>query len=287
VTEPHALALALPHTPWIPHALALALPHTPWIPHRVESFRRLGAELHAAGDGHDECRTFSDRESNKVWPRKLWGWALDTGATHLVQLQDDVIVSPHFWATLRAMLTARPRDVIGLSAVHPHGPDIARQGHRWYRTPGVVGWAYVFPRELLAAFVAWVDARPEIVAVRNEDDLIGDWLAATGRTAWHPVPTIVDHDVSVPSTYANDAHMHRRATVTWRGYDPADLVSADWWRGDGPVLATPELGRCWACETRAALVTAPNGVGMCGGCLMAFVGARMGVTVRVEGPAGE
>lgn len=45
--------------------------------------------------------------------------------------------------------------------------------------------------------------------------MIGLWCATTGRKVYHPLPTIVDHDVNLVSTYGNDNHENRRSTVRW------------------------------------------------------------------------
>ena len=106
------------------NTIALATPHTPWIPERVESFDRLTASLGVDLPFDDwphniTYRAFTDRESNRVWSQKLFRWALDTGASHLLQLQDDAIVAPRFWPILRAMIEAQPTRIIGLEATHP------------------------------------------------------------------------------------------------------------------------------------------------------------------------
>ena len=72
----------------------------------------------------------------------------------------------------------------------------------------------------LPSFLKWCDANPGIVAQNNEDSLVNFWAHKLGYDIWHPMPTIINHDLGVPSTYANDAHhefsMYRRPTVTWR-----------------------------------------------------------------------
>lgn len=270
--------------------IALGLPHTPWIPERVVSLERLMEQI-TTGDEPAKMRIFDERATNKVWPIKMWRWGLETGATHFLTLQDDVLVSPDFWPTLRAMIEANPLRILGLSAVHPLGPEMARQGHRWYRTKSwLVGWAYVLPREDLAEFVGHVDANPEEVAAKNEDQMLNDWILATGRDCWQPVPSPVDHDTSIASTYSNDDHSHRRTTVTWRGYRREDLVSADWWRsGPGPLLPLAWQSHCWACGVRPAVIkTKETSVAICGQCLgslVGAVGARLGGMLHGPGAA--
>jgi hypothetical protein len=295
------------------NTFALALPHCPWIPERVRShgdlLSQLGIHEHddltdaegygecsgdkpidhgmcCTNDGPDYLEFFQDRESNKVWPRKMWGWGLETKASHLLQLQDDVLVAPNFWPALRAMVAAVPEAVIALSAVHPVGPEIARQGHRWYRTETVVGWAYVIPHIILVEFLAWVDANPELVATLNEDDLLSRYLQVSGRMAWTPCPTICDHDVSIASTYQNDSHTHRRATVTWHGYDAAVLEDVAWWKPqhNPPVLPAADWRKCWFCLKRPeSFRSGVTGGSLCNVCLVEAVAGKLGLLINAGG----
>ena len=213
---------------------ALAIPHTPWVEARRISMMRLAEELdHTNCENVVDVHVFSDREPNRVWAQKLWRWALSTSATHLLQLQDDVEPSPEFWARLHAMVSANPNMLIGLHAAHPAGPDLAQRGDRWYATQGwLVGVGYVFPWALLESFIAWCDANPSEVANRNEDDLISFWAHQSKTLVWHPIPTLIDHDIAVESTYSNDLHAHRRPTVTWRdgSWTSEQLASVEFWR---------------------------------------------------------
>lgn len=238
---------------------ALGLPHTPWNPERVKSFARLcrsvGLEVghtataEFAGVARRDCpavdfRFFADKEPNRVWAQKLWRWAASTSATHLIQLQDDCEPSPEFWARLHAMVSANPNVIIGLEAAHPNGPDLNARGDRWYVTNSwLVGVGYVFPMGLLREFLAWCDANPEQVSQHNEDELINVWVSSANgpKQCWHPIPTLIDHDTSIPSTYDNDTHAHRRPTVTWRdgSWSDEQLKSPEFWRPQARVKVLP------------------------------------------------
>lgn len=246
--------------------IAIGLPHAPWISERRESFSRLIGDLGVHGS-NPMLAIFNERESNRVWSQKLFRWALDTGASHLLQLQDDAIIAPNFWPVLHAMIEAQPNRIIGLEAAHPLGPIQYRAGRRWYRTRAwLIGVGYVFPRMQLAQFVAWCDLNPERVASTNEDSLISQWAAEHGIDIWHPVPTIIDHDLAVPSTYGNDTHyewsLFRKPTVTWRDIqvDPGALESVDYWRASidaAPLLPGPGTELCWYCNTEQGTMTSP------------------------------
>lgn len=287
--------------------LALGLPHTPWIPARVESFQRLvdglglkpplvvsgadGRYVHGPED-LTHVRIFQERESNRVWPGKLYRWAVSTGATHMLQLQDDAIPYERFWSVLRAMLEAVPDQIIGLEANHPLGPEMHRTGRRWYRTRAwLVGVGYVWPLDAklpngLPAFLRWCEANPAILANNNEDSLVNHWAQLHGFDIWHPVPTIIDHDIGVPSTYGNDEHhefsMYRRPTVTWRDVPLlAGLEHADHWGAAlPPLLPGPGTQRCWFCGDREAGATSSKtGARICLPCAFQTLGAYVRIPV--------
>jgi hypothetical protein len=212
------------------------------------------------------ARVFDEREPNRVWAQKMWRWACATGATHLAQFQDDVFTCVRPWSKITAMVEAVPDQIIGLEQAHPMGPELAHKGHRWCRTRAwLIGPAYLFPLDPalpngLPTFLKWCDANPERVAAENEDTLVNRWAVEAGVDIWHPIPTCADHDTSVPSTYGNEAHSHRRPTVTWRGYPDGDLESAEYWRPPvepNPVrLVDPYTNLCWYCVREAGAVAA-------------------------------
>lgn len=233
---------------------SVAISHTPWIPERVESFKRLceGLELvptQVAGQTliqiTDKCHVvsvFQDREPNWSWSEKMWRWAAATSATHCLFLQDDVIPMPGFWNALQAMVEANPDAVIGLETAHPTAPALRDENQRWMTTAdGLIGVAYVVPREFLKAFLNWRATALEPHAVENisEDSLLGLYAAYVDTRIWHPIPTIIDHDISIPSTYQNEHHPNRRPSVKWA--DTASMATWDayTWK---PASSTPHLG---------------------------------------------
>lgn len=233
---------------------ALAIPHAGWKPDRVASLARLFEQLRGA-PWVVPTRVFSDREPNHVWSVKLWRSILeDDQATHLLQLQDDCQVNPtSFWRNLMDIVTAHPTEIIGLESVHPISESIHRTGGpNWYTTTdGLIGVAYVLPRASARDLLRWraQSLRPGAAEALNEDQMIGLFAATTGRRIYHPVPTIVDHDVDLPSTYGNDGHGNRRPLVTTVGAGGVASPKSRWCPEPPPIHtglmygATPRLAR--------------------------------------------
>ena len=188
------------------------------------------------------------------------------------------MVAPCFWPALRAMIAALPQEaeVIGLTSVHPGSVEIARQGHRWFTTRGnLVGWAYMLTHDALSEFRIARDLLPPAFRQMNEDMQIAEWAARSGRLVWHPVPTIVDHDTSIPSSYANDHHGHRRPQVTWRDFGEGSLTDPSWWKPSGTptMLGNAPMFACSFCGVAPGkMVSQETQARICAGCLHKLVG---------------
>jgi hypothetical protein len=174
---------------------------------------------------------------------EAWRWSLEeTDCTHHLFLTDDLYLAPRFLACLRAMVDARPHDVIGLLANHPRAIELYDAGERWYRTSSwVVGPAYLMPRAHLRRFHRWwsdIPRAPEGVASNqyppgrwreywNDDCAINEWVMRHGPgTAYHPLPTIVEHRGDLPSTCGHGDKTSRQR-VSWR--------QKQWWVDDATV----------------------------------------------------
>lgn len=210
------------------------------------------------------------KEPNHVWAEKMRIHWLNSGAEWCVTLQDDVILYPRFWEALSAMVQHVPAGaVLGLAAVHPGQVEAYYQGHRWYRTRAwCVGWGIAMRRAEVQAFDLWCRrSDPQRVKSTTEDTLLNHWITETGRDAWHPSVSTVDHDVRLESTYANDDHVHRRPRVTWRD-TPADLTREEYWIDSSPRLyEVPVELLCWVCGAAPAAVALPGRWSVCRPCL--------------------
>lgn len=208
----------------------------------------------------------------------LWTWAArqaDIGCTHLLQLQDDIVPGPRFWERLSAMVEANPDAIIGLQSQHPIGRSLANMGRRWYKTQAwLVGPQYVMPLtgpNRIGEMLNWLDEHPEVVANSiGEDVTISTWVKNTRRYVWHPIPAIADVDMTIPSTYeGNDLHDHRRPTVTWHGYNEAQLESIEYWTPPIQVetVPGPSTGECTFCGVAQGFVRSTTGATMCKQCV--------------------
>lgn len=229
-------------------SVALAIPHAPWMPGRQESFERLKNGLLPMPSWTSNT-VFAKPAKNCDWSHELWSWAVETGAEWLLQLQDDAIVAPAFWETVQAMLAALPPDaeVVGLEVAHPASVELARE-HRWFTTCDMlIGVGYVVRTSALKEFLEWrsTKLKPGAIEALTEDTMLGLWCMVTGRRIWHPLPTIIDHDTSLASTYQNDAHENRRPLVRWDtgNWDEDDALPLTSWQFWINRRATPHLGR--------------------------------------------
>lgn len=222
--------------------IALGIPHLPDGGERDQSLADLLAALKQPSGpvpalaGREylsvTCKIFDEKKPNRAWAHDMWQWGIATGADLFLTLQDDTEVMPRFWDALAAMLPALPpRAVLGLAGHHPGCETAYRQDARWGRTRAwVVGWAYAMHRADLVELVAYERSTdPKL----TEDSLINVWCSETGRDAWHPLPSPVDHRLDLPSTYpGNTGHTYRKSHVRW-DREPellARMVSPDYWK---------------------------------------------------------
>ena len=97
------------------------------------------------------------------------------------------------------------------------------------------------------------------------------------------MPTIVDHLHVASTNEGFDDHTHRRSVVTWRGYEPADMVVPSWWSSACTRLPPDDWRRCWWCGERPeAMRSATTGALLCMPCLAALVLNKLGVRAEAR-----
>lgn len=206
-----------------PIQVSIHILHNPK-PDRKAALRRLLGSLDPSlfvlvEDGPGPECAFNERR----WRRAVSD-AKTSGTTHTCFLDDDVLVCPHFAEKLRAIVTARPNDVIALHTSLPGAMDAYTRDEHWLTTDdGVLGPANVWPIALLEDFLAWrssdalTDDAIEHSSSFGSDVLAGLWHVATGRKVYHPVPTITDHDLTLETNFAgNETTPGRSTTCNWR-----------------------------------------------------------------------
>ncbi len=188
-----------------------------------------------------------------VWSELQWSKAAELDVDASIFLQDDVEASPDFWTVVDAMVRGRPDDIIALSCAHPAARTIFMQGKPGYTTTdGLIGIGYIFPQVVLREFVEWRLTELAKGALQRivDDALINVFAMATGRAIFHPVPTVIDHDLEIASTNTvekdgrrTDDGAYRRPLVTWRDFDRAPVEPTK-----GPVLDAMHDPEWWAQE---------------------------------------
>ena len=222
--------------------VCLGIIHAAHLPERRASMARLRAALFPLPPWVTHYREHNERESSRQWASRSWNWALQTWCDFSVSLNDDVIPCPQFWGAMGAMLRVLPDGVVlGLGTVDPRQEEAAREGKRWltFDYVSTVGWGVglhmgqvrllVEKEGLLLPDHRSPHSHDECMPDCNlwhEDSWANETLTKAGHIAWHPIPSILTHDLSLPSTYANDHHKTRAPRVTWENV----LTFPEFWR---------------------------------------------------------
>lgn len=177
-----------------------------------------------AGDGAGdddgiigEIKVFDQRMPFWEWSEAVWNWAAEsTTATHFLMLQDDAILCDDFLMKLEEILQDRSGDILGLQVAHPLAGKVWAEGSDIFTTTDMlVGVGYCLPISLLRKFIWWRNSalRTGALEAIPEDTLLGLFATLHGHRIFHPLPPLVDHDTSIPSTCGNDEHPHRKCVV--------------------------------------------------------------------------
>lgn len=225
-------------------SLFLSIAHASHRPEREPLLRRL---LQTVGKPHPSVLGIhieSGEKPNLEWAMGQWKAAAESHGTHGLFLNDDVIPCEGFLDVVTSLVEAKPDKIISLHCNHPKAAEVYESGEHWYTSvDGLIGVAYVLPMPILSEFLNWRDVAmvPEARNTTSEDIQIDLFAMANGRDIWHTVPSPIDHDTSVPSTYGNDGHTNRRPVVG----PMADMRSIDWTKGATSPL---HVGRYFKCH---------------------------------------
>lgn len=214
-------------------SVAIVVAHAGFLPERKATLSRLREQI---GPGQ-YVAVSQQREHASTWSKRLYTVGAATGADFVCFLNDDVIVPPRFLQVLEAMHSAHPTEFFSLHTTFPMARDLDAACQRFLRSYWVTGPAYSMPMSRLVALQEWIAKQPRwFVESRNEDNVAMQWLWHQQTPAWHPIPAVVKHDVTVPSSLGYDHHPLRQPTYTWEDCT-GDLTSAEFWTPLGvPIL---------------------------------------------------
>ncbi len=158
------------------------------------------------------------------WSERQWLAATTlprfSQCTHALLLNDDLQLCPRFLDVLARVIEARPTHVVNLYNAHRVAGEAVKAGLAWLTSvDGLIGNAYVLPIQALRAFLDWRSSAlmPDTVETLSEDQILNLWCMSHDVLIWHTVPSLVDHDTSVPSCYGNT--QIRRPTVGFEAVD--------------------------------------------------------------------
>jgi len=133
-------------------------------------------------------------------------------ATHQLMLQDDAILCHNFVAGMKAVAAVRPNDPLALFAADDEHADYAAMGgHHWMPMLRFGAVALLLPRHVIEDFLAWQQplekhfdesTRGDGASLRwglLDDCRLWRYLMYQSIRMWATVPSLVDHDVSLPS----------------------------------------------------------------------------------------
>ena len=199
--------------------MKIFIAHSGWSVERRGTLRRLLGQLqltHLNSQGLDvEVVTSKEKEHSSVWSDRLWE-ACSKHDGDAVCLNDDVEVCPRFPAVVEAMLSQADAEVVSMHTNMAVAPSLAEAGQRFLKSYFVTGPAYVLRRGVARRLNRFARRLPAgFRAGTQEDNVAILWTYHEREPAWATIPSLVKHDVSVPSTCGYDDHPLRRALVPW------------------------------------------------------------------------
>lgn len=219
--------------------IALSITHAAHRPERVASLARLTEQLRPRIGVLANYHIESGRMPHWEWSRRQWEWAAGCGgATHGLFLQDDVTVCEDFHGVTQRIAEAAGDRIVALHSNHAAAAKIRATGANWYTSSdGLVGTAYLLSLAQLRALLLFRERAIVDVTEINEDTLIDLYAMATGQRIYHAIPSPIDHDTTLPSTWGADGDDLRRPIA---GIEPG-MGAIDWTIPGNP----PHVGRVY------------------------------------------
>lgn len=177
-----------------------------------------------------------DGEGRGCWhtAKRAWLSGIESGASHILVVNDDALLCKDFCKLLPELIRARPSSLISLFAMRQTVERFAlpafTQGKRWIDTNiWCNGLAMIMPRELARKAIEWIDAN----LYENEaNDEIGFQLYMTlhGPPIAICNPSLVQHD---PSMISTKSHCAPNREAQAYSFTPDLASSVDWSQADG------------------------------------------------------
>lgn len=210
--------------------IGVGIVHAKHIQERVRAMDRLRAQLTCQGL---PIRWVEDRPGKFYeWSSRVWAEtrreARAKGDTHLLYLNDDVILCADFAAVMQAAVEDQPSAPIVLHAPHYRFQEAVDAGKHWATSDdGFVGPAYLWPWDLQTDFLDFraKHLKPGCWTKWPEDAQMATYCLATRRKIWHPMAAFIDID-EIKSCYGHDGDPYTRPWVRrteqtpWLGGEP-------------------------------------------------------------------
>ena len=255
--------------------IVVGIAHAAWAKGRQAGLDRLRKQLEPQG-ARVEVIASQVREHASTWAMRLWQWAAvedAKGADAIICLNDDIEVCPDLLAAVDAMLEIETSRMSSLHVTNPAARGLAHAGERWLRTFHLTGPAYVLRKGAPRGLVEWWSRETQtFLRTINEDNAAIYYAFRNREPIWNSIPSLVSHDVGIPSTLGYDDHPQRRSQVPWNDPMFANHDLKTGWKPAGPpafvetawmpshALLTTEIAlslgidpvTCWFCAKRRA-----------------------------------
>lgn len=227
--------------------ISICVAHAAWSDERRASLRRMLVR-NESGFGRIPMPVISSEkpEHASIWfTRILERKVADSLPSALLLLNDDVEIVPEIDQIAQALLDAHPeQEIFSLFNPYEESLQLAKDGRRFLRTWHVSGPGFLIrsPQKALAYFESlpkWFSENKNV----NEDGWLTQWAFERRMPVWTTIPSLVQHDASVPSTLGFDHHRYRTSPIFFQRSASArsTIKEARFWQTIGmpPFIEAP------------------------------------------------
>lgn len=185
----------------------------------VEQLRKEAAGV----EGVEVLGAAVDMEMAGPWASARKAWAMAEGDHHLV-LQEDALLCRGFLDVAKMLFGMRMDRALSFYLATGATLEAQKAGKHWVECKKILtGLAVAMPREMVQAFLRWVDANEASHPSwgKHDDSRLQDFYEAHGVRVLVPAPCLVQHDLTVRSTMGTGPKVGRNRR------------EARWWIGDG------------------------------------------------------